>query len=120
VEPASTQSEVIDTHICNDRAGHFKGPKGPTRIQGPQGRVFFRVLHLLNFSQVSCQHLQALLFVQFVQFVHFVHFAVRVEEETSDLESAEAAKASLPTVPILKLCCCAAVRKPNVQLKGHI
>jgi hypothetical protein len=117
VEPASTQSEVIDTHICNDRAGHFKGPKGPTRIQGPQGRVFFRVLHLLNFSQVSCQHLQALLFVQFVQ---FVHFAVRVEEETSDLESAEAAKASLPTVPILKLCCCAAVRKPNVQLKGHI
>jgi hypothetical protein len=84
---------------------------------------FSGFLHLLNFSQVSCQHLQALLFVQFVQFVqfvHFVHFAVRVEEETSDLESAEAAKASLPTVPILKLCCCAAVRKPNVQLKGHI
>jgi hypothetical protein len=53
----------------------------------------------------------------FVQFVQFVHFAVRVEEETPDLESAQAAKASLPTVPILKLCCCAAVRKPNVQLK---
>ena len=82
-------------HICNDRAGHFKGPKGPTRIQGPQGRVFFRVLHLLNFSQVSCQHLQALLFVQFVHLVHlvhFVHFAVRVEEETSDLESAESSQ----------------------------